>query len=47
MLLVDLLGAEFLKDSFGLSLLIMGVAVIVGPPIAGTRFIIKSKVRLV
>ncbi|KAL5103749.1 Monocarboxylate transporter 12 [Taenia crassiceps] len=41
-LLVDLLGVEFLKDSFGLSLLIMGVAVIVGPPIAGTRYSIKS-----
>ncbi|VDK23798.1 unnamed protein product [Taenia asiatica] len=45
-LLADLLGAEFLKDSFGLSLLIMGVAVIVGPPIAGTRFGIRSKDHL-
>ncbi|VDM22742.1 unnamed protein product, partial [Hydatigera taeniaeformis] len=42
-LLVDLLGIEFLKDSFGLSLLIMGVAVIVGPPIAGAYYNVTVK----
>ncbi|KAL7057047.1 hypothetical protein AAHC03_019321 [Spirometra sp. Aus1] len=36
--LVDLLGVECLNDSFGLSLLFMGVAVLVGPPLAGAIF---------
>uniref|UniRef100_A0A0V0J5Y8 Monocarboxylate transporter 5 n=1 Tax=Schistocephalus solidus TaxID=70667 RepID=A0A0V0J5Y8_SCHSO len=36
--LVDLLGVECLSDSFGLSLLFMGIAVLAGPPIAGAIF---------
>ncbi|VDD75553.1 unnamed protein product [Mesocestoides corti] len=34
--LVDLVGIEFLEESLGLSLLVMGVAIFIGPPVAGT-----------
>ena len=37
-LIVDLLGFNNLNDAFGLSLLFMGLAVMVGPPIAGALY---------
>ena len=34
-ILVDLLGVDKLTSSFGVTLLVQGVAVLVGPPICG------------
>jgi len=44
--LVDLLGVDKLTSSFGLTLLVQGVFVLIGPPIAGeliVSFIVKSE----
>jgi len=45
-ILVDLLGVDKLTSSFGLTLLVQGVFVLIGPPIAGeflVPFIVNSK----
>lgn len=35
-ILVDLLGVDKLTSSFGVTLLIQGVAVMIGPPVCGS-----------
>ena len=35
-ILVDLLGIDKLTSSFGMTLLVQGITVLVGPPICGT-----------